>query len=73
MSYIELPTQQLVAFSSPPPLDEWQSRLEKMSDDEVEKHRQFAIACLAQDVQSQSWSPHIGIAEAILETRKGRD
>jgi hypothetical protein len=70
MNTIELPKQLLTGFSAAPPLDEWQARLENMNDDEVEKHRVFAIGCLAQDIASQSWAPHIGVAEKILALRK---
>jgi hypothetical protein len=71
METVHLATQHLIGdCGDPPPLDEWEGRLKRLSDAEVEKHRQLALACLSKDVGSQAWSPHVGIAEAILRERK---
>jgi hypothetical protein len=70
MDHIELPRQFLVNGGEPPPVHEWISQLEKMTDGEIEKHRELAIHCLSQNVVSQAWAPHIGAAERILSDRK---
>lgn len=70
MDYVELPKYFGVVCGEPPLIDEWRTRLEQMSDNEVERHRVFAIRCLDKDVASQAWAPHIGVAEKILQDRK---
>lgn len=52
-----------------PPLDEWERRLQGLPDDELWKLWQHALGCLAQDIPSQKWAQHVGIAERLMEER----
>lgn len=69
MNTIELPKYEGFSITEPPPpVQQWQERLEKMPDDQVEKHRVLAINGLEQ--AGQAWSPHLNIAETILARRE---
>jgi hypothetical protein len=63
------PQPQSFAYSEPPPLDVWTRMVEDSPDAELEKHRQFALYCLSQDIGSQKWTAHIGIVEAAIRAR----
>ena len=52
-----------------PPLEEWEQRLRSVSDEELQNLRQHALGCLAQDIPSQTWAPHVGIVEQLLAER----
>lgn len=52
-----------------PPADEWERRIRLVSNEELVKLWQHALGCLSQDVESQRWASHVGIAERIMERR----
>jgi hypothetical protein len=52
-----------------PSPEEWERRLRSVSDEELHRLWQHALDCLAQDILSQKWAQHVGIAERLLTGR----